>query len=165
MEYKPMIDISLDVVFTIINFLILLVVLYKVLYKPVTTMMSKREEEIRNAVNGASVEREAALQLKAQYESMLANARGEAQQIMNRAHQQGENIVQEAHQRAETEAQQIIVRARQEIQTEREQTFQQLKGEIVTLAIAAAEKIIGEKMDSQTNHRLVQDFLQNRGDN
>jgi F0F1-type ATP synthase membrane subunit b/b' len=61
MEYKPMIDISADVIFTIINFLILLVILYKILYKPVTAMMAKREEEIRNAVTGASAEREAAL--------------------------------------------------------------------------------------------------------
>jgi len=165
MEYKPMIDISFDVILTIINFLILLVILTKVLYKPVTAMMSKREEDIRNAVNGASVEREAALQLKAEYEKLLANARGEAQQIMNRAHQQGENIILEAQQRADSEAQQLKLRAHQEIQTEKEQTFQQLKGEIVSLAIAAAEKIIGDTMDSETNHRLVNDFLQIRGDN
>ena len=64
MEYKPMIDISLDVIFTIINFLILVVILTRVLYKPVTAMMAKREEEIRNAVDGAAVERESAMQLK-----------------------------------------------------------------------------------------------------
>lgn len=165
MEYKPMIDISLDVILTIINFLILVVILTKVLYKPVTAMMTKREEEIRNAVNGASVEREAAMQLKAEYEKMLANARGEAQQIMNRAHQQGEKILQEAQQKADAEAQQIILRAHADIKTEKEQTFQQLKGEIVSLAIAAAEKIIGDTMDSETNHRLVNDFIQIRGDN
>jgi F-type H+-transporting ATPase subunit b len=165
MEYKPMIDISADVIFTIINFLILLVILYKILYKPVTAMMAKREEEIRNAVTGASAEREAALQMKAEYEKMLANARGEAQQIMNRAHQQGEKIVQDAHEKAENDAQQIIVRAQQEILTEKEQTFQQLKGEIVELAIAAAEKLIGDRMDSETNRRLVNEFIQSRGDN
>lgn len=164
MEYKPMIDISLDVIFTIINFLILVVILTRVLYKPVTAMMAKREEEIRNAVDGASVEREAAMQLKTEYEKMLSNARGEAQQIMNRAHQQGEKIVQEAHDKAENEAQQIIIRAHQEILTEKEQTFQQLKGEIVELAIAAAEKLIGDRMDSETNRRLVNEFIQSRGD-
>lgn len=164
MDYKPMIDISGDVIFTIINFLILLVVLYKILYKPVVAMMTKREEEISNAVSGASEDREAALQMKVEYDKMLASARGEAQQIMTRAHRQGESILQEAQLKAEQEASEIIARARLNIQTEKEQAFQQLRGEIVGLALAATEKLIGESMDNEANRRLIQEFITSRGD-
>ena len=126
--------------------------------------MTKREEEILNAVSGASQDREAALQMKAEYDQLLASARGEAQQIMTRAHRQGENIVQDAHQKAEQDANDIIARAHVEIQTEREQAYEQLKGEVVGLALAASEKLLGEKMDSETNKRLVQEYINSRGD-
>ena len=68
---------------------------------------------------------------------------------------------QELLQRARTEQEEIVERATQEIQRERELAVEAVRREAVDLAMAAAAQLIGQRVNAETDRRLVQDFLGN----
>ena len=57
------------------------------------------------------------------------------------------------------EQQEMLARARREIVAERERAVADLRREAVDLAIAAAGKVVGQRLDSATDRKLVEDYL------
>jgi F-type H+-transporting ATPase subunit b len=57
------------------------------------------------------------------------------------------------------EQQQLLERARREIGSERDRAIAELRAEAVELSLAAASKLIGERLDSDTDRKLVQQYL------
>ena len=49
--------------------------------------------------------------------------------------------------------------AQAEIQRERERAVEQLKGEVVTLSIAAAGRIVAKNLDEKESEKLIGDFI------
>lgn len=163
---KPLIDFfSHETVITIVNFLILVALLRHFLYKPVLNMLAKREEQIEGAISGASAEMDEAQRLKKEYTELLAQSRNEAQNIIDRARKQGDQMVLAAEDKANQEAAAIIERARAEIELERETMYNEVRAQMATLAILAAEKLLEKNLDSDTNRKLVNDFVAKVGDN
>ena len=53
----------------------------------------------------------------------------------------------------------MLERARREIDAEKEKAILALRKEAVDLAIAAASKLLEQKLDSEADRRLVLDYL------
>ena len=80
-----MLSLDWNLVFTIINLLLLYLLLKKFLFKPVCEMMDKREKLIHDQMAEAEAEKAEAMKLKADYEETLKNARQEAAKITDAA--------------------------------------------------------------------------------
>lgn len=74
----------------ILNFLILVAVLAKFCYKPILNVMKARQERIANDLESAAKAKEAAEASRKEYEAQLANARREAQTIIDKAVKQAD---------------------------------------------------------------------------
>jgi F-type H+-transporting ATPase subunit b len=61
--------------------------------------------------------------------------------------------------RARVEQEELVTRARQDIERERQKAIESLRREAVDLALAAAGKLVGTRVDSAEDRRLVTDFL------
>jgi F-type H+-transporting ATPase subunit b len=99
-----------------------------------------------------------------------ANAEQEAQGILAKAQQDAAHVVREATERAEQVALEIKVAAEHEAEKVREdaadaaeqarvQTLAELRGQVAGLAIAAAQKLIGEALDEKRQRSLVAEFF------
>jgi F-type H+-transporting ATPase subunit b len=143
----------------IVSFLIMLVILRAWIYKPVLNMLENRRKTIAQGLEDARIAAEA-----------RANAEKEAQEILAKAQQDAAERIREATERADEAAREIKAEAEQEagelrqaVASEAEQAKTQalgeLRGQVAALAIAAAQKVIGETLDERRQHALIKDFF------
>jgi F-type H+-transporting ATPase subunit b len=143
----------------IINFLILLTLLIFVLYRPVLKMLDERSAKIKESLDAAENMKAQADQADEQLRFQLESGRKEAQAIITSATQAGERMKAEAKEAAHKEAEAVITRAQAEIKREREATLDQLRREVVNIAILAAEKVVRESMDTPSHRKVIEQAL------
>lgn len=154
-----MIDLNATLIAQIINFLLLVIILTKVAYKPLMKALQDRQERIAASIDQADRAKTEAEQLKKEYQEQLARARAEAQTIVEKATRLAEQTKDEIITAARAEHAKLLKEAQDEIARERQRALSELRGEVVTLSMAAAAKIIEKNLDSETNSKLVADFI------
>jgi F-type H+-transporting ATPase subunit b len=143
----------------IFNFLIILIILIGWMYRPILNMLEKRREKIARGLEDARVAADA-----------RANAEKEAQKVLDKARQEAAKLVREASERAgtatieirkEAERQAMHIRevAHEESEEAKLQALRDLRGQVASLAIAAAQKVIGETLDDKRQHVLIDEFF------
>ncbi len=143
----------------IIHFLLLLWLLKVFVYTPVLNMLAERRERIEEGLKAAELAREEAARQRAELEKQLEEERRQAQariaEITRQADQLREQILEEARK----EAERIIAEAREEAQRERERILQEARKQVAELALVIAQKVVGETLDPQKQHQLIEKFL------
>ena len=154
-----MIEINATMVAQVLNFLILAAILRALAYKPVARMLQQRSDKIKETIEKADADKKAAEDTLKQYKSQLADAQRRAQEIVDKAEitarQEREALVAET----KKEIDRMKQNAQAEIENERNRAFEQMKAEIVSLSLAAAEKIVAKNLSSKENDKLVSDFI------
>lgn len=153
-----------DIVWAIVNFFILLAILNKFLHKPILDMLEKRENFVNENLNNSKIAKEEAEKLRADYEAQLKTAKQQANEIITQATKLGEESKTEIIDMARNEAAEISKKAKEEIQREKALAIAELKGEVATLAVMAAERILGKSMDPKDHEKLVEDFIKEVGE-
>jgi F-type H+-transporting ATPase subunit b len=143
----------------VFNFLIILTILVAWVYRPLLNMLRQRRENIAKGLEDARVAAEARENAEKEAEKVLAEAQQEASQIVREATGRGEQVQKEIKEAAEAEAAGIRESARAEAGQEKEQALGELRGQVATLAIAAAQKVIGESLDEKRQHALIEEFF------
>ena len=90
---------------------------------------------------------------------LAAEARASAQQLLTDARQAAEKERTGLLDRARKEQEELMERARREIASEKDKALAALRREAVELSLAAAGKLIGGRLDSDTDRRLVTEYL------
>lgn len=141
-------------------FFVLLGVLTKWILPPVTKAMQERQEMARARLAEAEEASKRLAEAEAGYQKALAEARHEAGRIREEAREQGAAAIAEARERAQEEANAIFDDARRQIEADRRQAYEQLRGEIGTLATELAGRVVGEPLtDVAGRDELVDRFL------
>ena len=151
-------------IWMIINFMVILAILYYFFYNPVMKFMDDRSEEIANNISEAEHGRKEAAALLQEYQEKIAGAKDEAQEIIAKAAKTGEQERAAILAQTRDESAVLLERARQEIQREKDQAVHDLRQEVSTLAVMAAEKILSRNIDTEDNQRIVDDFLSEVGE-
>ncbi|MBP2651100.1 MAG: atpF [Firmicutes bacterium] len=154
-----MVDLNATLIAQIINFLILVVILTWVGYKPLMKALADRQAHIAESLETAEREKVVAEELKLEYQQQLAQARSQAQAIVEKATKLAEQTKDEILQEARAEHARLLKVAADEISRERERALAQMRSEVVSLSIAAAGKVIGNNLDAAANAGLVTDFI------
>ena len=135
----------MGLVWTIINIIVLFLLLRHFLINPVSNIMEQRRKLIADGLQNAQDTQDEANRLKAEYEEALSGAKKESAEIVDKARidarAEYDRIVGEAGAKAGN----IIENAKENVRIEREQTMKELQSQIAGLAIASAEKIVGDK--------------------
>ena len=152
------------IIWTLISFFILLILLKKVAFPPILKGMKKREETIKQQLEEAQKTKKDAENLLEGYKRQLAEARSEAQKIINEGKSLGENIRKEVVQKAQEESNQIVKRAQEEIELQKQKAILELQEKIADLSIMAATKIINKSLNTEDNRRLVEEYVSKVGD-
>ncbi len=153
---------SVDVglmIWTIVVFLVLVVTLKKAAWGPLLKHAADRERRIQAALDEAARLQAEAAALLEQHRAQLADARRQAQEIVNEGKAAGERVRKEIEEKARTEGQGLIERAKREIDREKDAALDQIRKESVDLALAAAAQLIHEKLDPEKDRKLVVGYL------
>ena len=155
-----MVDLNGTLIAQIVNFLILVGILTKFAYKPLMQALEDRQSKIAGDIDSAERERREAEQLKIGYQQQLAEARTQAQAIVEKAEKLAEEAKEEILKEARVESARILKAVQDEVARERALALAELKGEVVTLSMAVASKIIEKNIDTEANANLVASFIE-----
>lgn len=160
-----MLDLDLwTVLWTGINLVVLYLLMRHFLFQPVTNLMEQRTKAIEEGIAQAQEAKQAAQTLQEQSEAQLAQVRGQADQIVAQAKQQGQREYDQIIASAQADAQAIRADAQQQVEAERRQMLQDAQQQVAALALLAAAKVSGRAMDQAGDRDLVEDFLREAGD-
>ena len=152
-------------IFTWVNLILLVFIMKKLLLKPVTNILKQREEEVNSIYEKAEESQKNAEALEKEYKESLAGAKEEAARIVKEATHEatvkGEQIVADAKQ----EAAAARSTAEREIEREKQAAVNEIKDDIASIAVSVAEKVIEKDLNAKDHEKLVEDFINNRGDN
>ena len=143
----------------VFNFLIILTILVAWVYRPLLNMLRTRRENIAKGLEDARVAAEARENAEKEAEKILAEAQQEASKIVREATGRGEQVQKEIKEAAEAEADNIRGAGRAEAEQEKEQALGELRGQVAALAVAAAQKVMGESLDEKRQHVLLEEFF------
>ena len=144
---------------TVIIFLVLLFVLAKFAFPPILGYAAAREKRIQDALDESARQREETRQLLELQRAELAKARAEAQAIIAEGRQAAERVRHDLLNRARAEHEEMLARARADIEAERARAIETMRREAVDLALAAAERLVEKRLDTEADRKLVSDFL------
>jgi F-type H+-transporting ATPase subunit b len=152
------------IIWTLVSFFILLILLKKVAFPPILKGMKKREETIKQQLDEAQKTKKEAEILLDDYKQQLADARSEAQKIINEGKGLGESIRKEVIQKAQEESNQIVKRAQEEIELQKQKALMELQDKIADLSVMAASKVINKSLNLEDHRRLVEDYISKVGE-
>lgn len=159
-----MLKLGWDLVFTIINLIVLYLLLRKFLVKPVLGIMEKRKDMIASQLADAAAKEEEAGRMKQQYEQTLAASRQESEKIVEQARKEAKAEYTRILQEADGQAGQILDNARRSVEAQREKTLREMKSQIAALAMEAAEKITRDSADASRDSAVYDGFIAETGD-
>lgn len=143
----------------IFNFAILFLVLRAWVYEPLLNMLERRRATINQGLEDARIAEEARENAEEEARKIIADAQAAANQKVREATERAEAVAQEVREQAEAEAVQAREAALQDAQQERDRILAEVRGQVAALAIAAAQKLVGEALDEQRQHQLIQEFF------
>lgn len=143
-----------------ISFLVLVFLLGKFAWKPIMKGISDREKSIDEALNKAELARQEMARLSAQNEDLMKQAREERDQILKEAKTLKDGIVNEAKTQAQAEGAKLIEKARIEIENQKKAALAELKGQVSTLSLEIAERVLRTQLDDKAKQQeLVNNLL------
>ena len=147
------------IIWTIIIFLTVLTVLWRFAFGPILAAVNAREEGINNALEEAKTRQAEAEKLLEEHKQQLADARRQAQEIVAEGREAGGRLQKEIEGKAREESEAILTRAKAEIEREKDAAVEALREQAVDLALAAASKLLQQKVDGEQDRKLVMDYL------
>jgi F-type H+-transporting ATPase subunit b len=149
-----------ELVIGAIAFLIVFAVLYKVLMPRIQKTLTARTDAIEGGIQRAEEMQAEAERVLNQYREQLADARREAAHLREQAQEQGAQIIADMREVAQTEARRIIDAAHQQVEADRLLAMQALRGDVGTLAVDLASRVVGESLeDVARQRRIVERFI------
>lgn len=146
-------------VWSLLTFLVLVAMLYKFAFTPLMKLQKKRQDDIHQAIQDAERLRDEAQQLLANYRVQLAEARHEAEGILDRARKLGEANKAELLEEARVQAEAALARARQQIERDTSQALEQIRQEAADLTVAATERVMRRGLSGEDQLRLIQEAI------
>jgi len=140
-------------------FLVLLGVLYKFAYPAILGATEAREKRIADQLGEAERLNAEARTLLAEQQKLSAESRSAAQAMLADARGAAEKERAATLEKAQHEQEALMDRARREIAAEKDRAIALLRQEAVDLSLAAASKLIGQRLDGPGDRKLVEEYL------
>ena len=143
-----------------ITFGLLVLFTMKYVWPPIMQAMQDRQKRIADGL--ASAERGVREQelAKAKAAQMLKEAKQQATDIVAQAHKRANEIIEQSKQEARTEGdRQLLAAAQAEIEQEVNRAREQLRNQVVSLAVAGASKVLKREVDETANAAMLDDLV------
>jgi F-type H+-transporting ATPase subunit b len=144
---------------TLVIFVLVVLVLGKYAWGPLLSGLQARERFIREALEAAKRDREAAEARLKEYEQKLATARDEATAVLDEARRDAEALKRTLEADGRAEGQRMIERAKREIGIAADTAVKQIYDTSARLATELAGKILQREIRPEDHERLIREAL------
>lgn len=158
----PTLQLSFSLFFATIIFLaILFVLVYFLFWDKIKEHLEVRKETISKNISEASeknIEAEKNLELSAKE---LSSTKVKAGEIIDASKKEASIERREAKEQTKKETDAMIERTREQIEREKKAMEDDIRNEIISTSMIAAEKIIEEKLDEESNKKMIEELIDN----
>lgn len=161
-EIHPVSGITLNFGETLamIGMLLILFPVIKSFYtKPLGDAIEARTGELESTFTAAENLKSEMATLRSDYEAKLAATEAQARETINAQLREAQAIKSTLMAEANQKADALVSNAQVEVAAERTRLMSELRLHVTDLALAAAERVVGENMDTDRNRRIVDDFI------
>lgn len=145
--------------YRVMNFVVLAAVLVILLRKPISQALKSRISGIQDQLSELEEKKKAAEAELAEYNERLLLLDKEAEKIVSEYVKQGNEAKTKILKEAESAARKIEEQAKKNIEHEFNLAKEQLKYEIFEKALAKAEDLLKDKITTEDQDRLVEEYL------
>ncbi|MDZ7803308.1 F0F1 ATP synthase subunit B [Thiohalophilus sp.] len=152
-------NINLTLIGQTITFIVFVWFCMKFVWPPIMSALNERKKKIADGLAAAergAHEKELAEKKAAE---VLHEAKQQAQDIINQAQKRASEIVEESKETARSEGERIIATAQAEIEQEVNRAREELRGQVASLAVSGAGKILKREIDAKANEDLLKDLV------
>ena len=150
--------------FILLNTLVIFFVAKRYLFGPVMKIIEDRQKEIDDLYADAGSAKDSALALEAEYQQKLSAAAQTSEQMVKEAVARGQAREEDIIRQANAEAAAIRDKAAADIAMEKKKAINDAKDEISGIALSIAEKVVGRELNPQDQARMVDNFIDELGD-
>lgn len=153
-----------ELIWGAVAFAIAFFVLTKLAFPTLRKTIQDREGKIRGDLEAAEASKNEAQGMLDEYKKQMAEARSEANRVIEDSRQQAEQVRRDIIAKAEKDAEGIVARAQEQIQAERTRAVSELQATISNLSIELAEKVVGRSIDASAQKDLVDAYIRDVSD-
>jgi len=154
------VSINATLIAQMLVFLILVWFTMKFIWPPIMKAMEERAKRIADGLEAADRARKELADANTRADDEVRKARAEAAVIIERANQQAGQIVDKARADALLEAAKQKAQAQADIENMAHRARAELRGQVATLAVQGAEKILGREVNAATHKALLDQLVE-----
>lgn len=159
-----MISLNFNLVWDIINVLVLFFLLRHFLIKPITSVMDKRKSMVDQSITNARDSEAKAYELRDQYREKLAASAEEGKALVEEARGQGKAEQERLIKEARLQAERIIENARRTADADQQKALMEAEAQVAGLVMAAVAKVMNGEMDDTKNQALYDKYITEAGE-
>ena len=146
-------------IWTLVVFGVSLYVLAKIAFPRIAEALDKRQKAIEDSIATSERIKHEAEELLDEYRQRLADARGQADDIVARARKTGEAAENEILADARSKREEMMEQTRKDIEAETRRAIQAIRAEVADLTVLATEKVARKSLTDADQKRLVEEAL------
>ena len=144
---------------TAVGFVFFVMILGKFAWGPILNVLDERRGKVEDDYASAEKNLADAEQLKGEFESKLADIKAIEREKVQEAVKRGEELADSIVTKARTNADDTKSKAAQDIELEAHKAQIELRDSVVAMAIGAAEKVVGERLDNDLHRKLISEYI------
>lgn len=159
-----MLTLNWNIIWTFVDLIVLYVLMKKILFARVQKVLDQRQEMIQGQMDHAKEQEALANQNLQQAQETVENATKEAREKAQRILEAASKKEKEQLQASEEEAKRILISSRKQAEQERKKLLADTQDEMVTIAMLAARKAVGNNINEEKEKALFEDLLKKVGE-
>ena len=146
-------------IWTIVTFLCLVFILKKMAWGPLLHAIEERESKMRGDLEGAQKARNEAEKIKNDLEAQMSGLQAKSREILAQAQKESDLLRSQLKAAAEADSAKIREKTMQELSEEKERLVRDLRKEVASLSLLAAEKLMRKSVDDNVQKTVLEGFF------
>jgi F-type H+-transporting ATPase subunit b len=142
-----------------IAFIVFIWFCMKYVWPPIMQALEERKKKIADGLAAAERGRHEQELAEKRAQQVIHEAKEQANEVIAQANRRGNEIVDEAKESARVEGDRILTSARAEIEQEANRAKDELRGQVGSIALAGAAKILGREIDDKAHTDLLDELV------
>jgi F-type H+-transporting ATPase subunit b len=155
------VSINITLIGQMITFALLVWFTMKYIWPPLFDSLEERKKKIADGLAAAERGHEETLAAEKRAQLVLKEAKEQSSEIVSMAQKRANEIVEESKDIAKKDGERLILAAKAQVEQEMQQVKESLRAEVATLALDAAEQILGAEID-KAKHQDILNTVSNR---
>lgn len=152
-------DINVTLFIQVVVFVVMILLVNRYLWRPVSRLLEQRRERISSELAAAEKGRQDLELAEKNADDALAEAKNRSAEIIAQAERRGDDIIEESKAQARDEGQRLIESANAEIEQQSNRAREQLRKEVVAIAMEGVGKILKREIDSRAHDDILQEMV------